>query len=89
MSDFLKGLLITAIPIVVLSVVSMAGAAVEGIYYVWLGAIALWWIAIVTAIGYTIARKGQIAAGIVAGLGIGIVSLGATCFANFAMGFGL
>ena len=44
-------------------------------------AIVLWVLAILVGIGFAIARKGQIAAGIFSGVGIGIVGVGLSCFA--------
>ncbi len=84
MSDFRKAFMITAIPIVVLSLISTAGASMESIYNAWFIAGGLWVIAILSAIGFTIAHKRQIASGIFAGIGIGIVALGATCIANLS-----
>jgi cytochrome bd-type quinol oxidase subunit 2 len=92
MSSFRKALLWTAIPIVVLSFISMAGVAggptwggtggMGVLAVVWFFA-ALYFVgAIIALIVYAIRRKRQIAAGILAGLGIGIVALGATCFVN-------
>ena len=76
MSDFRKALIITAIPIVVLSLISLAGPSV------WFAAAALWVIAIVAAIVFISKGRREIAAGVFSGIGIGIVALGATCFAN-------
>jgi hypothetical protein len=89
MSDFWKGLLITAIPIVVLSVTSSAGVlvGVEGslsgfLGILWAVAALMLVIAIVVAIVFTVKGRRQIASGIWAGIGIGIASLGMSCFAN-------
>ncbi len=88
MSDFWKGLLWTAIPIVVLSVISAVGAiAVSGGLdpigwgLLWLIPAFLFLVAVGRAIGYTVTGRREIAAGIWAGIGIGIVSLGLSCFA--------
>jgi sterol desaturase/sphingolipid hydroxylase (fatty acid hydroxylase superfamily) len=85
MSDFLKALLWTVVPIIVLSAVAsggmMAGAAWGGFNAIGISAPVLWGVAILTAIGFMIARKRQIAAGIWAGVGISIIGLGVTCFA--------
>lgn len=91
MNNFLKALLITAIPIVALSIISVAGTLVirsrvgpgSGVSpTIWgIGGL-LWIVAIPAAIGFAIAREKQIAAGILAGIGIGFFALGATCFAN-------
>lgn len=87
MSDFRKALIITAIPIVLLSVVSTIGASVVGGYeeaffflFFWLIPAFLLLIAIVFAITYTVKGRRDRAAGIWAGIGIGIVSLGLSCF---------
>ncbi len=88
MSDFRKALMITAIPIVVLSLVTAVGATaggggIEGIGWLfsWLIPAFLLLIAFVAAIVFGGKGKKQIASGIWAGVGIGIVSLGLTCFA--------
>ena len=86
MSDFRKALLWTAIPIIVLSTIS-AGGTIARVGWADFGAIAgvaavgLWGVAILAAIGFAVARKRQVAAGILVGVGIGIIGLGATCFA--------
>ncbi len=94
MSDFGKALMITAIPIVVLSVTSAAGAALFSVdprtgppMTLWVVATLMWVIAVVVAIVFAVKGKRKIAAGIWAGIGIGIVSLGVTCFANFSAMF--
>ncbi len=93
MSSFKKALIWTAIPIVVLSVISAAGRMPTGGGLDWDPLLALWFVAagllglvILAAIGFAVARKRQIAAGILAGIGIGSVSLGVTCFANMSVG---
>ena len=80
MSDFRKALIFTAIPIVVLSLISLAGFIIVS-----LAATALWVIAIVAAIVFAVKGRRTTAAGIFAGIGIGIVALGATCFANLSL----
>ena len=87
MSDFQKALMITAIPIVVLSVASTVGASIVGGYegalgflFLWLIPASLLLIAIVAAIIYTSTGRRNRAAGIWAGVGIGILSLGLSCF---------
>jgi lipid-binding SYLF domain-containing protein len=92
MSDFRKALLWTAIPIVVLSLISTGfvfhdryGRDIERQK----SAIGLWFYAVFYLVGATIGAiiyglrgKRNIASGIWAGIGIGIISLGVTCFAN-------
>ena len=88
MSSFRKALIFTTIPIVVLSLVSMVGAGTyiyEGMQLVWLSAALLWVTAIVAAIVFTVKGRRTVAAGMFAGIGIGIVALGATCFANLSL----
>ena len=82
MSDFLKALLTTAVPLVVVSVVSMAGAAIEGFYYIWFAAALGVLIAGALAIRFYFRGKRQKASGMLAGIAIGIASLGMSCFAN-------
>jgi ABC-type transport system involved in cytochrome bd biosynthesis fused ATPase/permease subunit len=72
MSDFLKGLLATAIPIVALNVT-----------YIFLCVPAIV-VAIVAAIVFAARGRRSIANGILAGVGIGVLFLGATCFSIFA-----
>ena len=85
MSNFRKALMLTAIPIVVLSLISLAGVGRyvfgEGVQLVWFASAALWVIAIGAAIVFSIKGKREIASGILAGIGIGFVALGGTCFA--------
>jgi len=88
MSDFRKALLWTAIPIVVLSVLSGVGGWFSGGNMAiipwalfWLIPAALWLIALVRAIVFTITDRRERAAGIWAGIGIGIIALGSSCFA--------
>ncbi len=80
MSPFVKALVFTSVPIVAVSVIS-ALPVVETIGL-------LWFLAVIVAIGFLIAAavnfargNRQIAAGILAGVGIGAVALGLTCFA--------
>ena len=86
MSDFRKGLLWTAIPIIVCSVISSSGLGAQNH---WVGfqvfsylVSVLWVLAILTCIGFAVAHKRQVALGVLAGIGIGIVGLGVTCFAT-------
>jgi len=92
MSDFLKGLLITAIPIVALSITSSAGVlvSVDSSLFgfpaiLWAVAALMLVIAVVVAIVFTVKGRRQIASGIWAGIGIGIASLGMSCFANIQL----
>ncbi len=87
MSNFGKALMITAIPISVVSIISATGTAARGTYdtpffFLWAVAAIMWMIAILVASIYTVKGKREIAVGIWVGIGIGIVSLGLTCFAN-------
>ena len=86
MSDFRKALLFTAIPIAVVSVISAVGTAARGTYdtpffFLWAVAALMLVIAVVVAIVFTVKGRREIAAGIWAGIGIGIASLGMSCFA--------
>jgi hypothetical protein len=84
LSVLVKAMLFTAVPIAVLSVVgsSLAIATGRDAYSAIAGVGGLVWVAAVVAcVAFAIARRGQIALGILAGLAIGAVSLGLTCFA--------
>lgn len=89
MNDFHKALLWTAIPILILSAISFGGSIADpdtlvfGVGFGAFGGVAagLWGLAILVCIGFALARKRQTALGILAGIGIGIVGLGASCFA--------
>jgi tetratricopeptide (TPR) repeat protein len=99
--QFRKGFARTAIPIVALSIASTVGVA-AGVNYVatelgwslflivWLLAAAAWLGAIVATV--ILYGRGQrwLASGVLAGVGIGVIALGATLFANVAtIGWGL
>lgn len=86
MSDFWKALLWTAIPILVLSAISVVAAIASRGRVAFGGSIAgmLCVLALLVSIGFIIAKKRRIAAGILAGVGIGLVGLGLTCFAATA-----
>ena len=83
MSSFRKALLWTAIPTVALCIISIIGGPVA---FLWLGAAIYILIAFVVSIFILILGDRGTAAGILAGVGIGVVTLGATCFANVNLG---
>jgi hypothetical protein len=74
----------TAFPIVLVSVVSTAGAADDGLYFLWFVGVVLGLIAPLAAIGFAFAHKGRVASGILAGFGVGVLALALTCFANLS-----
>ncbi len=89
MSDFRKALIWTAIPLVVLGVIVAAGTALPMLrgFAVGFGIIGslgavLVFAGLVAAVVFAIKGKRRIMAGILAGVGIGIVALGASCFAS-------
>lgn len=87
MTDFQKAFAWTAIPICALSIISTAGALGRGgfyIYFFWYGAAAAAALAILAAIGFVRADKRGTASGILAGMGVGVLALAVTCFANLA-----
>ena len=80
MSNFRKAFLWTVIPIIVFTAIGMPGAIAP--YTAWVGfglfggiAGGLWILAILSCIGFAIARKDEIARGIISGVGIGFVCL--------------
>ncbi len=82
MSTFKKAFLWTTVPIAGLSIVSTGGAGAEGMYSLSYVAAGLWLIAVLVAIGFLVGRGGRATSGIWAGVAVGVVSLGMTCFAN-------
>lgn len=97
MSDFRKAFIWTAVPLVALAVIDFAlgwfnsflwrsGVSVMFLFSLRGPLAILWLAALFTAIGFAIARKRQIAAGMFAGVGIGLVALGLTCFGLFLPG---
>ncbi len=84
-SSFLKALLSTAIPIVALNVISIPvvkPSSEEDRLFLLAGlGTSLWIVAMLTCLGFAIARKRQIALGILAGAAIGALGVGVTCFA--------
>ena len=78
MSDFWKALLITAVPIVLLCLLSLVGIFFfisATIYFVGV---------FVAIIVFAVIGKRGMMAGTLVGLAIGIIALGATCFASSA-----
>ena len=89
MSHFRIALMLTAIPIIVLSAIGAGGIISNPASVAWgvVFSVAgwLWGLAILVCIGFAIAGKRKIALGILVGIGTGMfVGLGATCFAAFA-----
>ncbi len=75
-SDFRKALLWTAIPIVLISLISIV------VPFIWFGGALVFVIAFFIAIVRLLQGERGIAGGIFAGIGIGVVALGLTCFAS-------
>jgi hypothetical protein len=90
MSAFRKGLLWTALPTVLLGIVGTIGLAATDTNEVGNGFIIVWFVALgVLAIEMLLGfimlffpRHRQVTAGIWAGIALGMVTLGVTCFAN-------
>lgn len=94
MSTKRKAFLWTAIPIVVLSVVSMTGGFGDcssylphSFYWAWFVAASVGAIGILFAIGLSITHKKRMASGIIIGVGVGILALAPTCSVNIASRF--
>jgi hypothetical protein len=84
MTDFKKGLLATAIPLVLLGLLSTAGPAFNGLYIAWfLGALG-WLGAFITMLVLAISGRQRYVAGIVTGLALGFLALFTTCFVNLS-----
>jgi hypothetical protein len=88
MRNSVKALLITAIPIVVLSLISLGSKHADinrGLGISWLIAGDLWLIALLTAVGFRLKKRKEIALGILAGAGIGFASLALTIIIFIAL----
>ena len=84
-SDFRKALLWTAIPVVALDLIGagvMWGQRMNSVLGGWFvtAGLGVWILAILACIGFAIARKRQIALGILAGVGIGLAGQMLSCF---------
>lgn len=79
-----KALAWTAIPIVVLCSVSMAGAAYEAFYWVWYVAAGAWLLATVVAVVLYAKGARESASAVLYGIGAGFIALVATGLVNFA-----
>ena len=84
-SAFRKAFAYTTIPIITLSILSLAGNAVEGLYFFWYIASLMWVLAILATIGFALTHRSRSASGILAGVGVGFLALGASCFANIGL----
>ena len=88
MSNFRKSLMITMIPLVALSLVSIAGGVLasgwEWVVWVRFLGVFLVMVAIVAAIVFFFKGRKDIASGMLTGIGIGIVALGVSCFTPIA-----
>lgn len=92
MSTFRKAFWWTAGPVVALSVLSMAGAGGGGfegeggllgpLYFLWYAAAGVGLLALLLAAGFGAAGEKAAVSGILAGIGVGVVALGLTCFVN-------
>jgi len=84
MTTFQKAFAATAIPLVLLSLVSTGGAWNENLYFVWGIALLGWLIALVAVFVAAIMKKDEVTSGILAGFGIGFLALFVSCFANLS-----
>ncbi|HEY7294797.1 MAG TPA: hypothetical protein VH916_07130 [Dehalococcoidia bacterium] len=85
MTAFHKAMIYTAGPIAVLSLLSTAGTAAQGLYNLWFLGLLGWALTIPAMVGFAIAGKQKVIAGIAVGAAIGFVALGCTCFVNLAL----
>ena len=96
--EFMIAFAVTAIPITLLAVNGIREETVEGPYGtdeisyglgdVWLVAAGLWLVAqVALCFSIKIPGKGRMAAGILAGLGVGFVALGTTCSSTIRFSF--
>lgn len=84
MTTFQKAFAATAIPLILLSVISTGGAYYENLYVVWfIGALG-WLVALIAVIVTALMKKDQVSSGILAGFGVGFLALFISCFANLS-----
>jgi hypothetical protein len=83
MNDFLKGLAFTAIPIVVLCAIATVGSVqnILGLGFLWPVVWIAFLAAFILAIVMAVRGRKKASAGIFVGLAIGVIALGASCFA--------
>ena len=84
MRPFTMAFILTAIPLVALSLVSTAGHLVEVLYFVWLIALIIWVLAFLYAIVLFFTGEHEKGSGVFAGFAVGFLALAATCYANLA-----
>jgi hypothetical protein len=86
--SFNKAFALTAIAIVLLSLLSTAGAVGRGseiLYFAWYVAAVVWVMALgglVVLVSLRSTRRREIVSGVLAGMAVGVLALAATCFAN-------
>jgi hypothetical protein len=84
MTDFRKGLLWTAIPLVGTALLSTGGAFAPGLYFVWalpaLGVLGSLAVALILAA----MKRSELSGGVAAGGALGFLALAITCFANLS-----
>ena len=80
--DFRRGLLYAAVPIWALGLVSTAAIVVEGFLWLWALGAGYALVAFLVGLGYAASRESQTGLGILAGVGLGVLGLGVTCYAN-------
>ena len=88
MNNFWKGLMATAIPIFLLGVISTVGSAISAnsnFGIAWIIGVILLGPALITGIVLVATGRRHAGAGVFVGIGIGVVTLGVTCFANVAV----
>ena len=85
--SFWLGFLAAGIPITLVSLLSLLGNLnpdVAGLIFLWLLGALLWLVAFVAMIGFYVAGRPQTGTGILAALGLGVLVLFTTCFANLS-----
>jgi len=82
---FRSSMLAVAVPIWGLGALSVGGYVAEGLYYLWYIAALYALIALFVGIGFAVSKNSRdLGNGTLAGVGIGVLGLGVTCFANLA-----
>ena len=82
---FRGSMLTVAVPIWGLGALSVGGFVAAGLYYLWYIAALYALIALFVGIGFAVSKNSRdLANGTLAGVGIGVLGLSVTCFANLS-----
>ncbi|MEX0763283.1 MAG: hypothetical protein WD208_09135 [Dehalococcoidia bacterium] len=86
MNPFRRAFLWTAVPIILVSLISTAGALDTqlDLYGAWAIAAGMWLVAVVAGIVLLFMNRRESASGVMVGVAVGVLALTVTCFANLS-----